>query len=126
MAYAEVSDVEARLSRQLNDMERGVIDTLLEDAAIIIDAFAQDASEAVKSLVSCRMVSRMVGTDDSYPVGAMQGSMSGLGYAQSWTIGSGGSNGELYLSKVDKQLLGRGSSIGSYSPVEGLVITCAE
>ena len=124
MAYAEVSDVEARLSRSLNDTEQGVVETLLEDAATIIDAFASDASDAIKSLVSCRMVSRILATDSDYPVGATQGSMSGLGYSQSWTIGAGGVNGELYLSKVDKQLLGRGSRIGSYSPVEGLVISC--
>ena len=55
------------------------------------------------------------------PTGATQGSMSALGYSQSWTVGSGGSVGELYLSKLDKQLLGRSNSIGSYSPVQELV-----
>ncbi len=53
-------------------------------------------------------------------MGATQGSMSGLGYSQSWTISSGGSTGELYLSKTDKSLLGTNKSIGSYSPVQEL------
>jgi hypothetical protein len=53
-------------------------------------------------------------------MGATQGSMSGLGYAQSWTI-SNGASGEIYLSKTDKQLLGHGNKIGSYSPVQELV-----
>ncbi len=40
------------------------------------------------------------------------------------TFGSGGGAGELYLGKVDKQLLGGGNQIGSYSPVQELVVTC--
>ena len=40
-------------------------------------------------------------------------------YSQSWTMGTGGSVGELYLSKSEKQLLGGGNSIGAYSPLEG-------
>jgi len=55
------------------------------------------------------------------PMGATQGSMSGLGYSQSWTIGGGGSTGELYISKADRLLLGVGNTIGSYSPVQELV-----
>ena len=60
--------------------------------------------------------------DAGIPMGATQGSMSALGYSQSWTIGSG-SAGELYLGKLEKKLLGCGNSIGSYSPVEALVPT---
>lgn len=33
---------------------------------------------------------------------------------------SGGSAGELYLSKLEKKLLGVGNRIGSHSPVEDL------
>ena len=53
-------------------------------------------------------------------MGATQGSMSALGYSQSWTIGSG-TVGELYLSKLEKKLLGTGDKIGSRSPAEDLV-----
>ena len=49
------------------------------------------------------------------------GSMSALGYSQSLTIGSGGASGELYLGKTDRQILGLGNQIGSYSPVQELV-----
>ena len=49
--------------------------------------------------------------------------MSALGYSQSWTVGSGGSVSELYLSKTDKKYLGVGNAIGSYSPVQELVPT---
>lgn len=68
------------------------------------------------------MVMRSIGDGDNsgIPLGATQGSMSGLGYSQSWTISSG-SVGELYLAKLEKELLGRGNQIGSHSPLEDLV-----
>lgn len=120
MAYATVADVQARLTRALDSAEQTVCATLLDDAAVIIDSFNKDASADAKEVVSCRMVMRAIGNEDSVPMGATQGSMSALGYSQSWAIGSG-SSGELYLSKLEKQLLGVGNSIGSYSPVEELV-----
>ena len=94
---------------------------MLDDAAIIIDSFNEMASEDKKQIVSCRMVIRQLGdgSDAGVPIGATQGSMSGLGYSQSWTLSSG-STGEMYLSKLDKELLGVGNRIGSYSPVEEL------
>ncbi len=41
-------------------------------------------------------------------------------YSQTWTM-SGGSVGELYLSKLEKKLLGVGDRIGARSPLEGMV-----
>lgn len=123
MRYAEAADVQSRMTRTMSADERPVCETLLDDAAAIIDAFAKDASVDVKRVVSCRMVVRALGDSGTsgIPAGASQGSMSALGYSQSWTIGSGGGVGELYLSKVEKQMLGKGNRIGSYSPVEDLV-----
>lgn len=121
MAYATVEDVQARLGRELSTEEQETVSISLDDAAIIIDAFAPNAAADAKKVVSCRMVIRSMGSND-VPIGATQGSMSGLGYSQSWAI-SGGANGELYLSKLDKNLLGMGNNIGSYSPVEELVCT---
>jgi len=122
MAYAELTDIEARITRTLSAKEKTVCENLLEDAAVLIDAYKPNADTDAKKVVSCRMVIRAIGDGaDSVPMGATQGSMSGLGYSQSWTIGNGGSVGELYLSKTDKQLLGSGNIIGSYSPVQELV-----
>ena len=122
MRYAEVTDVQARMTRTMSADERPVCETLLDDAAAIIDAFAESASADVKRVVSCRMVMRALGdgSTSGVPVGATQGSMSALGYSQSWAI-SNGSSGELYLSKTEKQMLGKGNRIGSHSPVEELV-----
>lgn len=122
MAYATVNDIQARLTRDLTADEQAVATTLLDDAAVMIDDAAEDAQESAKRLVSCRMVIRALGNGESnsFPIGATQGSMGGLGYTQSWTIGSSGANGELYLTRLDKKLLGAGNRIGSYSPIEEL------
>ena len=110
------------MNRTLSEDEQSICSNLLDDAAVIIDSVNANASAEVKKIVSCRMVIRALGDGESggVPVGATQGSMSGLGYSQSWTV-SNGSVGEIYISKLEKQLLGRGNSIGSYSPVEELV-----
>ena len=123
MAYATVNDVQDRMTRQMSAAEQGVCSTLLDDAAVIIDAYNSEADAGAKNLVSVRMVTRAIGdgTDAGIPMGATQGSMSALGYSQSWTMGSSGSTGELYLSKLEKKLLGAGDHIGSYSPTEELV-----
>lgn len=124
MAYATVKDVEDRITRTLSTDEESVVGKLLDDVAVIIDTYNADASADAKKVVSCRLVIRAIGDGESsgVPTGATQGSMSGLGYSQSWTISSGGTVGELYLGKLDKKLLGCGNKIGSYSPVEELVV----
>ena len=125
MAYATVQDVQARMTRDMTTDEQAVCTTLLDDAAVIIDAFNGSASTEVKLTVSCRMVIRSLGDGEpsGVPLGASQGSMSGLGYVNSWTMIAGGSAGELYLSKLEKQMLGSGNHIGSYSPVQELVVS---
>ena len=122
MAYATVADVQARMTRTLSQDEQTICATLLDDAAVIIDTFNASAAADVKKIVSCRMVSRSLGDGESsgVPMGATQGSMSGLGYSQSWSMGSNGSAGELYLAKLEKQMLGYGNKIGSHSPIEDM------
>ena len=124
MAYATVAEVEARMTRSLSEDEENVCSNLLDDAAVIIDAYNASASADNKKVVSIRMVVRALGDGDDavgVPPGATQGSMSAMGYSQSWTISSGGSVGELYIAKLEKKLLGVGDSVGSYSPIEELV-----
>lgn len=122
MAYATVQDIQERMTRTLDTSEQQMCAVMLDDAAVLIDAFTSTVNADAAKVVSCRMVIRALGVgSDGVPMGATQGSMSGLGYSQSWTIGSGGSVGELYLSKTDKVMLGSGNQIGSYSPVMELV-----
>ena len=126
MAYAAIEDVKAKTTRSFSQEEETVLETLLEDAAVMIDAFAENADSAAKKLVSCRMVLRSMGDgENGFPLGTTQGSMAALGYSQSFTVGTGGSLGELYLSKLEKQLLGIISNkIGSHSPVEDISNRC--
>lgn len=120
MAYATVDDVQARMSRTLTTDEREIVSKLLDDSAVIIDTFNANAPADNKTIVSCRMVIRALGSGDDIPIGATQGSKSGLGYSESWTI-SAGAVGELYLGKLEKTLLKSGNTIGSYSPTQALV-----
>lgn len=126
MKYAEVSEVEAGF-RPLDSEEKSRCDALLEEAAIVIDAFNSAADADRKKLVSCRMVRRQLDAGPgaaqnvvAFPMGASQGSASALGYSQTWSM-TGGSVGELYLSKLEKQMLGVGNKIGACSPLEGMV-----
>lgn len=123
MLYAEVQDVEAGF-RALSRDEQTQCAALLSEAAVIIDSYNPDAGEDAKRVVSCRMVRRQLGESDSgggvsFPMGSTQGTATALGYSQSWTM-SGGSSGELYLSKLEKKLLGVGSRVGAHSPLEDL------
>ena len=123
MLYAEVQDVEAGF-RALSRDEQPQCAALLSEAAVIIDSYNPDAGKDAKRVVSCRMVRRQLGESDSgggvsFPMGSTQGTATALGYSQSWTM-SGGSAGELYLSKLEKKLLGVGSRVGAHSPLEDL------
>ena len=121
-AYATVQDIQTRLGKTFDTTQSSVCTSLLDEAALIIDAYNVNATTDAKKDVSIRMVSRAMGTtDEAIPMGSTQGSMSALGYSQSWTIGTGGGVGELYISRLEKKLLGLGGSIGSYSPVQELV-----
>lgn len=124
MAYATLRDLQAGF-RELSEDEQAIASALLGEAAVIIDAYARaDTDNEKKCVVSCHMVRRALGdsSGQSLPLGATQGTVSAGGYSQSWTI-SNGSSGELYLSKIDKKLLGVSNSIGASNPfsVAGLV-----
>lgn len=121
-AYATVEQVEDGF-RTLTNEEQGVCETLLTEIAVLIDAYNENAELDIKQVVSCRAIRRaLTAADGGVPFGATQGSMSALGYSQSWTIGSGGSVGELYLSKLEKSLLGVGNRlVASYTPAQNLI-----
>lgn len=118
MAYATVADVQARMSVTMTETQQNICSNLLDDAAIIIDDFNISASTDNKKIVSIRMVQRALNVDSDVPLGATQGSMSALGYSQSWTMGQNASVGELYLNKLEKQMLGKGNQIGCTSVLE--------
>lgn len=117
MSYATIEDIRSRYDGTASD---AMIESLLDESALIVDAYNQDADIEKKKAVTIRMVIRACGNGSDIPVGATQGTMSALGYSQTWTLSSQGTAGELYLSKMEKKLLGCGNKIGTYSPVEDL------
>lgn len=126
MAYATTTDVQNRMLTTMNADKLAVCSALLDDIAVLIDAYNSSASTDAKKIVSCSAVIRALSaSDDSVPVGASQGSMSALGYSQTWTMTNGGT-GELYLTRTEKKMLGAGNHIGAYSPIEEMVETCEE
>lgn len=122
MAYATIEDVTAGMMRDVSEDETRVLTQLLDEVAVLIDAYNSKASVDAKKLVSVRVVRRQIGDGEGsgVPIGATQGTVSALGYSQTWTLSSG-SAGEAYLSKIDKALLGKDNAIGSRSPIEDLV-----
>lgn len=121
-SYASVQQI-ADGFRELTADEKSRAMALAEEASVIVDIYAPNAKYDVKTVVVCRMVRRAIdsGGAPAVPMGASQGTTTAGPYSQSWTIGSG-SAGELYLSKLEKSMLGVGNKIGSYSPVEELAV----
>lgn len=124
MAYATYIDVQNRTKKQLSTDDQNICTTLLEDVAVLIDAYNENADIEKKKIVSCRVVIRAMvnNNDDGIPIGATQGTMSALGYSQTFTISGGGSIGQIYLDKTDKKYLGCNAKIGMHSPLEDMVI----
>lgn len=126
-AYATVEDVQGRMSTTMTQDQEAICENLLDDAAVMIDAVALNASADAKKVVSCRMVIRALNVAQDVPIGASQGTMSALGYSQSFTMGTNASVGELYLSNQDKKTLGVGNAIGASDPLVYLEARrCAE
>lgn len=111
-AYATTQDVQDRMSETMTTAQQNICSKLLDDAGIMIDSFNVNATADAKKLVSIRMVQRSMSIDSDIPMGATQGSMSAMGYSQSWTMGANTSVGELYLNRTEKKLLGYGNKIG--------------
>jgi len=111
-AYATVQDVQDRMSETMTTQQQNICSNLLDDAGTIIDSFNVNATADAKKLVSIRMVQRSMSIDSDIPMGATQGSMSAMGYSQSWAMGTNTSVGELYLNRTEKKLLGYGNKIG--------------
>ena len=102
MAYANISDIEARW-RVLSTDEAARANALLEDAATIIDAYCDVSNYDAAMVVSCNMVIRaMSAAQDA--LGVTQSSMTAGPYSQSWTYSN--PSGDMYLTKAERKMLG--------------------
>ena len=121
MAYATLEDLEAR--RGVLDLdEREKAAALLDDAAVILDGLVTiDGSEEQETLlmiVSCNMVSRALSTTpDAYGVSSLS-TTAGV-YSESLQYAN--PSGDMYLTKLEKRLLGVTTSyIGYIRPIIGV------
>ena len=119
MAYADVSDIEARW-RALSTDEQARAAVLLDDASVqlsrlvTVDDSDQSQAAALK-MVSCNMVIRVMSAGTSAMFGATNASMTGGPYSQSWTYES--PMGDMYLTKAERALIGVSSTvIGTIPP----------
>lgn len=114
MAFATYEDVEARW-RTLTADEQGKATTLLEDAATVlsgmvaVDTSDSDQAAALK-LVSCNMVIRSMVASASSAFGVEELSATMGPFGQ--TAHFANPNGDMYLTKLDKRLLGIGGGEG--------------
>lgn len=118
MAYATLDDIEARRG-YLSADEREKAAALLDDAAVILDALVtidgSDEQETLLNLVSCNMVIRALSTTpDAYGVSSLS-TTAGV-YSESLQYAN--PSGDMYLTKLEKRLLGIASSyIGTIRPM---------
>lgn len=121
MAYADVSDIEARWrALDADEAERAAV--LLEDASAMlaarVDVDASDQAQAAAlKMVACNMVIRVMGAGGAGGAyGATSASMTGGPYSQTWTYEA--PVGDMYVTKSERAMLGIGAmSIGSIRPM---------
>lgn len=114
MAFATYEDVEGRW-RTLTADEQERATVLLEDAATILTSMVEvdgeDAQQAeALRLVSCNMVIRsmVASASSAFGVDELQATMGPFGQ----TAHFANPNGDMYLTKLDKKLLGIGGGKG--------------
>ena len=113
MAYASHADIEARW-RTLTAAEEAQADTLCADASAIIDSLVtvDESKLELAKVVCCNMVIRAMSASQSDAYGLSQSSMTAGPYTQSWSYAN--PSGDMYLTKLDRQMLGIGQGyIGS-------------
>lgn len=120
MAFAEVSDIEARW-HQLDSSEQARAEVLIDDASAMlarlvkVDENNEEQAELLK-VVCCNMVIRTMSATEVDSYGASNMSMTAGPYQQSWTYSN--PTGDMYLTKMEKRLLGITSNfIGTIRPM---------
>ena len=107
MAYAEVSDIEARW-RELSDDEKSRASVLIDDASAmlsaLVDVDANDQQQAeLLNTVCCNMVIRAMAQSNMDTFGVSQSAITAGPYTQSFSYSN--PSGDMYLTKLEKKLL---------------------
>lgn len=123
MAFAEVSDIEARW-RELTAAEEAKASVLIGDASAIlsslVDVDASDTAQAANlRTVCCNMVIRSMTATDTDMFGVASATMTAGPYSQ--TSNFANPSGDMYLTKMEKRILGVTTSyIGTIRPMIGV------
>ena len=116
MAFAEVSDIEARW-HPLSTEEQDRAEVLLEDASAMlselvkVDESDEEQAELLR-IVSCNMVIRSMSATEHDSFGATNMSMTAGPYQQSFTYSN--PTGDMFLTKMEKRLLGISTNFIGY------------
>ena len=117
MAYATVSDLEARW-KTLDTAARAVAEAKLGDAATLIDSYGTPKSADAAKTVSCNAVMRAMSALSADSFGVTQESMTAGSYQQQRTYSN--PSGDLYLTRQELKMLGLGGgSLGFARPSYG-------
>lgn len=121
MGFAEVHDIEARW-RALTVEETARADALIADASAILESLVSVVGEDERQAellktVCCSMVIRAMSATAADSYGATQMSMTAGAYSQSWTYSN--PTGDLYLTRLEKRLLGIGVGLIGWAPLGG-------
>ncbi len=122
MAYAEVSDIEARW-RTLTAEEQTRAAALLDDASVRLDALVvvnpeDEKQQAALKTVCCSMVIRAMAATQADSFGVSQTSITAGPYTRSFSYNN--PSGDMYLTRDDRKMLGIiGSYIGEIQPKIG-------
>jgi hypothetical protein len=110
MAFADESDVEAALGRDLTSSESETVDVLLEEATDLIIGYLGCTPDPVPDAVvrvTARMVARVYqqAAQANVPLGATQTQESAGPFSRSTSFATGSSSGAPWLAGPDKIVL---------------------
>lgn len=120
MAFAQVSDIEARW-RDLDETEEARASVLIDDASAILSSLVTvvdgDTAQAANlKTVCCNMVIRAMSATESDIFGVSSSSVTAGPYAE--TVSYANPSGDMYLTKMEKRILGITTSyIGTIFPL---------
>ena len=122
MAYADVVDIETRLQRTLSESEEVNAESLLDAASAVLDKLvtvddADMEQQALLNFVCTNMVCRVLSTSGYDVLGASQASMTAGAYTQQFSFST--PLGDMYLTKLEKRILGITSSF--FGSVQGKI-----
>ena len=109
MAYADVHDIEVRLNRTFTSSETASVQALLDGASAVLSKLVRvdetDGEQAaLLEFVCTNMVCRAISAQGLDVLGASQASITAGAYTQSYSFAT--PSGDMYLTKLEKRLLG--------------------